>query len=246
MTFHSSLGAYADFSADPIPSRTPTPAARPAPPVEDPSGAYQANLERTMAALGASSSDRRQDAGAVDPMQAFQQMMNQMASGQSIPSASNTSVDPTDDPPTPELPPTSLPAITDSPFGFPPSAGAGDMSSMFPPEMMQMLQNAGGAPGSSPFSSASPTTTEKPLLARLMPLVHIVTISIFFALTILVWEPSVWASGAGRAVIQMIGGRERRWSGLRGDSGGLASDVLTSGWASLVRLTTTHLTNSAI
>lgn len=188
-----------------------------------------------MAALGASSSNSRQDAGAVDPMQAFQQMMNQMAGGQSIPSASNASVDPTDDPPTPELPPTSLPAITDSPFGFPPSAGAGDMSSMFPPEMMQMLQNAGGAPGSSPFGAAPPTTSEKPLLARLMPLVHIIAITTFFALTILVWEPSVWASGAGRAVVQMIGGRDRRWSGLRGDSGGLANDVLTSGWASLVR-----------
>lgn len=75
--------------------------------------------------------------------------------------------------------------------------------------------------------------TEKPLLARLMPLVQIVAITIFFALTILVWETSVWASGAGPAVIQVVGGRHWRWSGLRGNSGGWASDVLTSGWASL-------------
>ncbi|KAI5448951.1 hypothetical protein NCC49_005745 [Naganishia albida] len=217
------------------PSRTPTPSARPAQPAEDPSAAYQVNLERTMAALGASSSDRRQDAGTVDPMQAFQEMMNKMGTGQNIPSMENASVDPTEDPPTPELEPTRLPAINDSPFGFPPSTGGGDMSSMFSPEMMQMLQNAGGAPGSSPFAAAPPAATEKTLLARLMPLIHVLTISVCFALTILIWEPSVWASGAGagRAVVQTIGGRDKRWSGLRGDSGGLASDVLTSGWASL-------------
>lgn len=222
--------------ADATPSRTPTPSARPAQPAEDPSAAYQANLERTMAALGASSSDRRQDAGTVDPMQAFQEMMNKMGTGQNMPSMENVSVDPTEDPPTPELPPTRLPAINDSPFGFPPSAGGEDMSSMFSPEMMQILQNAGGAPGSSPFAAAPPAATEKTLLARLMPLIHVLTISVFFAFTILIWEPSVWASGAGagRAVVQTIGGREKRWSGLRGDSGGLASDVLTSGWASLV------------
>lgn len=145
-----------------------------------------------------------------------------------------------EDPPTPDLPPTALPAIYDPAFGggFPPGGGLGDMSSLFNPEMMQMFQNAGGPPGASPFApqqQAAPAAVQKPLVARLIPVIHMVAITVMFYLTVFIWEPSVWASGARRGgkALDVGGVREGRWRSLRGDTGS-ASDVLTSGFASLV------------
>lgn len=154
-----------------------------------------------------------------------------------------------EDPPTPDLPPTALPAIYDPSFGggFPPGGGLGDMSSLFNPEMMQMFQGAGGPggpDGASPFApqqQGPPVAAGKPLIARLVPLVHMIAITAMFYLTMFVWEPSVWASGARRGNLDQDwkagGGRAGRWRSLRGDTGA-ASDILTSGFAGLVSLLT--------
>ena len=149
-----------------------------------------------------------------------------------------------EDPPTPDLPPTALPAMYDPSFGagYPPAGGLGDMSSLFNPEMMQMFQGAagGGSDGTSPFAPRqqvpSGPAEEKPFVVRLVPVIHMVAITVMFYLAVFVWEPSVWASGAGKSSLwtQKVGGtRAGRWRSLRGDTG-VASDILTSGFASLV------------
>ena len=115
------------------------------------------------------------------------------------------------------------------------------MSSLFNPEMMQMFQGAGGGQeGASPFAprqQAPAVKEEKPLVVRLMPVVHMVAITVMFYLTVFVWEPSVWASGARGSGSDQDwrsgAGRAARWRNLRGDTG-VASDILTSGFASLV------------
>lgn len=146
-----------------------------------------------------------------------------------------------EDPPTPDLPPAALPAIYDP--GYPPAGNLGDMSSLFNPEVMQMFQGAGGGQeGASPFAprqKGPAVKEEKPLVVRLMPVVHMLAITVMFYLTVFVWEPSVWASGAGRSSLApdwKVGAeRAGRWRSLMGDTG-VASDILTSGFASLVCL----------
>ncbi|KAJ9105811.1 hypothetical protein QFC19_003379 [Naganishia cerealis] len=250
-----------------IPSRGSTPVAPPVqnPVTADPAAEYQAELERTMAALG-SSTQGTDNTG--DAMKQFGEMMRKMQQdfGTSTPGSGGAiegglgAVDPSQDPPTPPLPAVELPDVparrgNNNPFALaaasgPSSAPEGDMSSLFPglnipPEMLQMLQGGGndgggigmnGPTSGNPF--APPPPAQKSPVTRLLPLIHLLSVVAFYLFTILVWEPSVWASGRQSGLGKMDSAsvpveRRERWTRLRGDVGS-KSDLLESGWASLV------------
>ncbi|KAJ9095006.1 hypothetical protein QFC21_005799 [Naganishia friedmannii] len=234
------------------------------PSTEDPAAEYQAQLERTMAALGGMGGPGTGETNVgADPMKQFSEMMRKMHGdlGASSGSAGTigeglSAVDSSDDPPTPPLPAAHLPDITTrrgnkDPFALTAHSGQnnameGDMSSLFPglnipPGMLQMLQDAGGnngggtgttTPGmANPFAPSAPA--KKSALAQALPLIHLFSVVAFYLFTILVWEPSVWASGRHPSVAGALPvERRERWVRLKGD-GGVKSDMLDSGWASL-------------
>ncbi|KAJ9115487.1 hypothetical protein QFC22_005245 [Naganishia vaughanmartiniae] len=250
-----------------IPSRTTTPTvpAAKSPSIEDPAAEYQAQLERRMAALGGSSTGGP-PAGAMDnSMKQFSEMMRKMHEDLGAPAGSPgtigeglSAVDPSDDPPTPPLPAVNLPDIptrrgNKDPFALTAPSGQnnameGDMSSLFPglnipPEMLQMLQGAGGNNGGgggtgtttpgmgNPF--APPAPVKKTKLALALPFIHLASVVAFYLFTILYWEPSVWASGRRSALTgELPVERRERWVRLKGEVG-TKSDLLDSGWASL-------------
>jgi hypothetical protein len=218
-----------------------------------------------MAALGGSSTGRPNAGAMDDPMKQFSEMMRKMHEGLGASADSGgaigeglSAVDPSDDPPTPPLPAADLPDIPtrrgNDPFALTaPSSGQntgmeGDMSSLFPglnipPEMLQMLQGAGGNGGGTgtttpgmgnPF--APPPPVKKSKLAIALPLIHLVSVIAFYVFTIFYWEPSVWASGRRSTLTGAVPvERRERWVRLKGDVG-TKSDLLDSGWASLVCL----------
>lgn len=219
-----------------------------------------------MAALGGSSTDSTGAAAMGDPMKQFSEMMRKMHEdlGASSGPAGTiggglSSVDPSDDPPTPPLPAANLPDIPTQrgnrdPFALTVPSGSnnpteGDMSSLFPglnipPEMLQMLQGAGGNNGGGTGTAtpgmgslfAPPPPVKKSALAQALPLIHFLSVVAFYLFTIFYWEPTVWASGRSST---LDGGlpveRRERWVRLKGDVGS-KSDLLDSGWASLVCL----------